>query len=305
MNVTRPSGRMPRVAGLAASCSSAAKRMAPPRVSSSASGSRQQLARPRRRARPARPRPPRAARPASSTSSVWSWTSRWWKTFCSTPRRAAELGQHGGGEAELVHQLQPATGRSPATIRLSSANTRSAATPASSGARAADLVRGRPGRPRARARSRAAPRAACAAGPRPGAAAETIRSRRASRSARPPCGSTSSPPPSGSAIALTVKSRAARSAARSPSRSAHEVDVPGVAAPDDAPRAERARQLERRAARRAGDRARRGLRVARRARCRGRWSRGRAGGRARRRRRATPARREAFARGLERVVHRP
>jgi hypothetical protein len=41
-----------------------------------------------------------------------------------------ELGQHRGGEPELVHQLEPAGARG-ATIRLSSANTRSAATRAS------------------------------------------------------------------------------------------------------------------------------------------------------------------------------
>ena len=59
-----------------------------------------------------------------------------------------------------------------------------------------------------------------------------------------------------------VKSRAARSAWMSSSRRRHEVDVPGVARADDAPRAEVAGEPERRAAGRARERARRGLRVA-------------------------------------------
>ena len=84
----------------------------------------------------------------------------------------------------------------------------------------------------------------------------TMRSRRASRSARPPCGSSSSPPASGSAIALTVKSRAARSAWMSQSRRITRSTCQEWPGPDDAPRAERAGEPERRAAGRARERAR-------------------------------------------------
>ena len=78
-----------------------------------------------------------------------------------------------------------------------------------------------------------------AAGRRRSAHGDTMRSRRAARSARPPCGSSGSPPASGSAIALTVKSRRRRSASIARPRSGDEVDLPGVVGPDDAPGAER------------------------------------------------------------------
>ena len=92
-NPMRPSGRSMRVHGLAASCSSAAMRIASPRVSSSASGSRSSAA----TASACSPKPAASgsrsiAATWSSTSSVWSWTSRWWNSFCSTPRSASSSG---------------------------------------------------------------------------------------------------------------------------------------------------------------------------------------------------------------------
>ena len=195
----------------------------------------------RRAARPAARGPPpacspssggaglRGAPPTSSTSSVWPWTSRWWKTFCSTPRSAAS-----SGSTTAVRRRAPRPAASP------SAGALGADDPLELGEHALGRDPREPGRaagapPRAvsgssSSSSSTARRAARSvrSGSSASAAAQTIRSRRASRSARPPCGSSSSPPASGSAIALIVKSRAARSAARSPSRSAHEVDVPGA-----------------------------------------------------------------------------
>ena len=165
---------------------------------------------------------------------------------------------------------RPARTAGAATTCLSSPNTRSAATPLEPRrvtARSPPPCPARSSRPSVDGEPDRAQRAQRVGGER--ARRSTIRSRRAARSARPPCGSTSSPPASGSAIALTVKSRAARSAAMSSSRSGDEVDVPGAVRADDAPRAERARQLERRAARlRAPRRARRA--AGRRARARSR-----------------------------------
>ena len=77
--------------------------------------------------------------------------------------------------------------------------------------RRARRARGRappsPRRAGSRARPRGAPRAGAGAGRRGRRSATRRAAARASRSARPPSGSTCSPPPSGRAIALTVKSR--------------------------------------------------------------------------------------------------
>ena len=107
---------------------------------------------------------------------------------------------------------------SAARIRLSSAKTRSCATCADArGLLAGEVAR----RGSGSSPSSAARRTSRTA--RSGSSANvrgpTARNRRAARSAAPPCGSTSSPPSSGCAIALTVKSRSARSASSDPPRS--------------------------------------------------------------------------------------
>ena len=100
-------------------------------------------------------------------------------------------------------------------MRRSSVKTRSWAVPASPGAcaRTAAAVSGSISKPSSVARraTRSVRR-----GSATNASALTIRRRLWSRSLAPPWGSTSSPPPSGSAIALTVRSRAARSASSEP-----------------------------------------------------------------------------------------
>ena len=263
----RGRGRGSRSRRRAAPCAStawrrraAARRAAStsPRVSSSASGSRSSsrdglgvLAEARPRAGRARSRRPGRAPRACGRS-----TSRWWKTFCSTPRSASSSGSTCAVMPCASISCSPVRTAGERISCLSSPKMRSAATRSSPGA-ARPIAARRVRLDRAgRGRPRAARRAACAAGRRRARRRATMRSRRASRSARPPCGSSSSPPASGSAIALTVKSRAARSASMSPSRSDDEVDVPGVAGADDAPGAERAREPERRAAGRARERAR-------------------------------------------------
>ena len=129
MNVTRPSGRTARVWALAASCSSAAKRIASPRVSSSAHGSAQQRA--DRAGVPAQPGRLRVAlqqrdgvehlervlvdvgvvvdallEPAQRASSGSTASVSPYAVISSSPRRAAsradplELGEHAlGGDA--------------------------------------------------------------------------------------------------------------------------------------------------------------------------------------------------------------
>ena len=218
MNVTRPSGRNPRVAGLAASCSSAAKRIASPRVRSSPSGSASSA----RTAPACSPSAPR--RPACSAADRVEHLERVAvdvavvEDVLLDAAQRRQLGQHDGGDAEVLGQHQPVGGALGADD------------PLELGEHALRRHAGEPGRvPRtaarvagleleARARPPGAPRAACAAGrrrappPRPSAAAAPRGrpARRAGRAARRP--------PSGSAIALIVKSRAARSAAMSPSR---------------------------------------------------------------------------------------
>ena len=138
--VTRPSA--PDVAGprLGDVVQQRAEAQRPPRVSSSASGSAS-TARDRAAAAPARRRGrARARRVRASTASVWSYTSRWWKALCWTPRRAAS-----SGSTASSARPRPAA-RSPAALRRrdicrSSAKTRSGATPpARRGARAPPRV---------------------------------------------------------------------------------------------------------------------------------------------------------------------
>ncbi len=89
-----------------------------------------------------------------------------------------------------------------------------------------------PPRSPASGRPRSALRASAAAGPRVKAASLTARRRRASASARPPVGSIGSPPRSGTATALTVKSRAPRSSLDRVGAQRGHVDVPlAVAVP--------------------------------------------------------------------------
>ena len=217
MNVTRPSGAR---RGSAASRRRAAAR----RSASPGRGSARPTAARRAARRPPSPRPAAtgsrcSSATASSTSSVWSCTSAWWNGLCSIPRNAAQLGQDDVREPVRRHQLQPAADRVGRHDPLELGEH-------PLGRDARDPVRVRRGR-RARSRRRSpgptrrrsAPRAGCAAGRRP-APARTPSARPVARG--PPArhaGRASSPPPSGSAIALIVKSRWARSARMSSSRS--------------------------------------------------------------------------------------
>ncbi len=97
---------------------------------------------------------------------MWSCTSRWWKRLCSTPRRAASSGSTTAVAPVESISASPASAPSAATIRFSSANTRSGAT-------AASEARTRPSRaqrPRLNRRARARRRAVRAASPAAGRA---------------------------------------------------------------------------------------------------------------------------------------
>ena len=203
-----------RVSGLAASCSSAPQRSAPPRVSSSASGSpaadgaarrralRSSPSRPRAGSRRQRDRPARAPRACGRDVAVV-------KAALLDAAQRLELGQHDGGRAELAHQLERRAGprrrddpraaprrrARPRPRAAPGAASRACASVVASGSQVELDARG------ARAAARAAGRRANARGaghaqpPR----AQVARRRRAGRSAAPPS--------SGWAIALTVKSR--------------------------------------------------------------------------------------------------
>ena len=146
---------------------------------------------------------------------MWPWTSAWWNSFCSTPRSAASSGSTASVSPWASISSRPRRASFAVTTRLSSPNTRSGATrsmPFTCSALAA-AVAGSSSSPSSTTRRTAR---SVRSGSSAKAVSETIRTTRASRSARPPCGSSSSPPASGSAIALIVKSRAARSASMSP-----------------------------------------------------------------------------------------
>ena len=214
MNVTRPSGVTARVAGLATSCSSAPNRSACPRVSSLASGSarnaptaRRVLAEPLlgvalerdRRARApracartrrgggrgsARPRAARSARAGPPRSRRARPSARSPSSAPSAITIRLQLGEH-----PLRRDLR----RAPARSRAAAAPCRgSTAKPSSQASRASAQ------RPQ-RIVAEAPARTTIAQPPR----AQVARARRTGRR--------SSPPPSGSAIALIVKSRRARS----------------------------------------------------------------------------------------------
>ena len=118
MKVTRPSGRTPRVAGLATSCSSAPKR--------SACAARQLVGErlvehrrdPRRRARRTpRPGRPRARSAGSAPRSCARRRRGGGSWLCSTPCSAASSGSTASSSAEPVGQaqrLEHAVGRPPA-----------------------------------------------------------------------------------------------------------------------------------------------------------------------------------------------
>ena len=130
------------------------------------------------------------------------------------PAGRLELGQHDRGQLELVHQLAAprsgvGAGEHPAQLgELALAGglggprrLRPGQRDAVSASISSRWRGGEPGRAQQPQRVLARRRAS-----------ETARSARASASARPPVGSIGSPPASGIAIALTVKSRAPRSA---------------------------------------------------------------------------------------------
>src|ERR671923_135834 len=126
------------------------------------------------------------------------------------PRRASSSGSTTGVTPKRSISARPRRASGAMTTRLSSANTRSGDTRRRAGAWAPAAARvSRSGSRRSSQARRAArsTRSGSAANP----SALTILSRPAARSSRPPNGSIGSPPASGSAIALTVKSRAARS----------------------------------------------------------------------------------------------
>ena len=227
------------------SCRRAPKRSAVPRVISSASGSASSSREPRRRARRRSARG-RASTSSvrSSTASVWPWTSRWWLGPCSTPRSASSSGRTTAVRPSSSSKGDPAqrVGAADEPTQLGEL-----ALPGGIG-RARRLrpgpARPCPGRAPGRARRRGGRRAAGAAGRRRSCARRRRAAARRSRSARPPKGSIGSPPPSGTATAPIVKSRAARSASIVSPRSAVDVDLPAAVAGDGAPGRELGRELE-------------------------------------------------------------
>ena len=130
--------------------------------------------------------------------------------LCSTPCWPVSSGRTTPSAPSTSSSAMPSWGAGPAMMRLSSPNTRSAATSASRGALARADARAAASTSRLNSIERRARRMIRRASSSM-AVADTRRSRRASRSARPPNGSRSSPPSRGSAMALTVKSRRARS----------------------------------------------------------------------------------------------
>ncbi len=212
MKVTKPP-RSPRVCGLPMSWSRAPKRSAVRRVISSASGSSSSARVSSARSPAKRSRSASTSSARSRTAIVWPWTSRWWFGSLFDPAQRRELGQDDRGQAELVEQPEPgAAGRAPPISWRSSTSWRS---PAGSAARAAcgtgqrlgpgvDRQPELGGEPRRPQQPQRVGGEALARRPPAGRRARGRRGR--------PCGSTGSPPASGTATAPTVKSRAPRSA---------------------------------------------------------------------------------------------
>ena len=185
----------------------------------------------RRRRRSARGRASTSSRLAS-TSSVCPWTSRWWLGFCSTPRSASSSGSTAAVAPSSSSSSSPRSGSGPATSSRSSASWRS---PAGSPARSADS-RGQAHRPRVELEPELGAEARGAQDPQRVVGEAALRDR--AQQARLEvgdarrCGSigAAAGSASGTAIALTVKSRWARSAAIDPPRRPADVDVPGAVA---------------------------------------------------------------------------
>ena len=250
---TRPPGELHARRGLAASCSSAPKR------SAARAGElvRQRLGQERASAVGAAPSPRTAAGSRSSVDGRLQHLERVAVHVAVVigalldAVHRGELRQHDLGQRQVVQQDEAADGRlgheEPA--ELGEDPLRRHAAPARAPPRGPRRPSG--ARRRSRARPRAARGAARAAGRRANASGATIRRRRAARSSAPPSGSTSAPPSSGSAIALTVRSRTARSARSVSPCSGDEVDLPGCAGPTTARprRTPTARRRRRRVAR--------------------------------------------------------
>ena len=219
----------------------------------------------------------------------------------SGPRRAARRARAARTATRPSASMcaRPSSAASPATIRFSSAKIRSGETRSSPAAwaRAASAVAGVDREPELAGQPREPERAQRVRGERLRATPSAAAARRGP--SRPPWGSTSSPPASGSAIALTVRSRAREVGRERPALQRRDVDLPRLARGR-----RRASRRTRRRARtpprppRARCAARRRARIVRRRRGRRprRRRRGRAGGRAPRRRRPTRARRRSASR---------
>ena len=190
---------------------SAPKRSAWPRVSSSASGSSSSARSSPPRSPAMRSGPPRSR--ASPRAPRACGRGRRGGGWGSGPRRAAPRARAGPrrGRLELVHQAEAPQRIRPGDDPRSSASWRSPAGLRGEPARAAPPARSSPARSRAElgAEPRGAQQPQRVVGT---LCPDTARRRRASRSASRPCGSIGSPPASGIAIALTVKSRSPRSA---------------------------------------------------------------------------------------------
>ena len=259
MNVTRPSSVTSRVWGLAMSCSSAPKRSAWPRVSSLASGSASSAAQRRRlllapysaagfarRARSSRPAPPRVAVHVEVV-----------KAALLDAASASSSGRTAAARPSASISPSPPSARSAPISRLSSANTRSGATPASRGAaRAGGLAPCRVDR-EVRARRRAGQPHRPAADRRANAAPDTTRRRRAAQVGE------AAERVDEVAAAERLGDRVDRQVAPGEivldrlALQRHQVDLPAAVAGDHAPGAERLRERERVPARAAGDAARR------------------------------------------------
>ena len=186
---------------------------------------------------------------------MWSWTSRWWNSFCSTAAQREQLGQDLRGDAVRVHELQAGAGGGRGDHLLELAEHALGGDALEPRRGAADRRRGRrldrqvevDGEPDGAQRAqrvvveRARPHHPQA--PRVEVRAPAVRVEQLAAGQR--LGHRVDGEVAGGEVGRDVAVA-----------QHHEVDVPGVAAPDDAPGAERAGQLERGAAGRARERAR-------------------------------------------------
>ena len=272
MNVTRPSaGRTARVERLGGVVQqrAQAQRLAARQLVGERLGEQRGDRAARCAARSRAPRPRRAAPPlAPSQLDACGRAPRacgrrrrgGGKRLCSTPRSAVELGQHDAS----ARRARPSArcprerlrrGDDPPQLGEDALGRDAGRAPGALARRGARSA----GSGSSSSSTRAAPAAAPAAGRRAKAARRGhAQAPRAPGPRAPPSGSIGSPPASGSAIALTVKSRSARSASSVPPRSGARSACQRAVARDDAPRAELLRQREAAAPPgRARDRARR------------------------------------------------